>query len=244
MYLKKLYFSAKPVEGIEFQYGGIGIERGVSTPITSYADPGYLTGGRILVHHPKALFFDTVSFTKAYLGDLDSPNMGRRFHRLQQSNYQQYLVEKRLSGRVSASMDYTNQWGIKTLRESIRLGVKESRVLDVVQFDSYQRTNRDRKTGFNFGLEKDLTRRLSLVGGYAAIDRNYGDLNDDAFFHGNRVYAGAQIHITPDFAVSALINRTAGEDYAVPNRTHFHLAFNYDLLRAFKRAGFVKRSGI
>jgi hypothetical protein len=38
LYLKRLFFSAKPAPGVEFQYGGLATMRGVSSAITSYGD--------------------------------------------------------------------------------------------------------------------------------------------------------------------------------------------------------------
>jgi hypothetical protein len=237
LFLKQLYVSAKPVSGIEFQYGGIGVENGFASGITSYAGDGYFTGGRILVHRPASLFFDTIGYTKAYLGDLETSNLFRRFHHVGDSNYQQFLVAKNLSKRVSASLDYTNQWGAKTMRESAHVTLGETHVFDAVQLDFYQRTNGDRKKGFHVGLEKAITSRVSLVGGYAAIDQNYGDLNDDAFFHGKRAYLGGTVRVTKSFSVFSLYNRATGNDYAIPNRTHFHVGFNYDLLHAIAKTG-------
>src|SRR5437870_751355 len=78
---------------------------------------GYVSGERVTVHRPASLFFDTISATYGYLGDLDAPGMQRRFHRLEHVNFRQYLVSKRIGRRVEASLQYTNQWGVKTLHE-------------------------------------------------------------------------------------------------------------------------------
>ncbi|MGH9903295.1 MAG: hypothetical protein ACRD68_15930, partial [Pyrinomonadaceae bacterium] len=66
LYLKQLYFAAKPVRGVEVQYGGIGLLRGESTEITSYDNDGYLVGQRLSVKRPKEVFFDEIAVTYAY----------------------------------------------------------------------------------------------------------------------------------------------------------------------------------
>jgi hypothetical protein len=235
--LKKIYLSAKPISGVEIQYGGLGIERGASSAIASYSGDSYLDGARIVVARPQDLFFNEISVTKAWLGDLNAPNMFNRFRRLGGSNYQQYLVAKKFGKRFSSSADYTNQWGSKTVRQAVHIGVAESRIFDAVQFDLYERTNGTRANGFNFGVEKSVVRRISLSGGFTAIDKNYGDLNDDAFFHGDRVYAGANVRVSKSFCVFSLVNRAVDNNYAVPNLTHFHVGINYDLLGAIARTG-------
>jgi len=67
-YVKKLYFSAKPFQGLEIQYGGLDVQRGASSTITSYAGDAYLDGARVLLTRPSLFLFDTVSVTKAYFG--------------------------------------------------------------------------------------------------------------------------------------------------------------------------------
>ena len=239
VYMKQIFLSARPVTGLEVQYGGLGMQLGNSSAITSYATNGYLVGGRILLQRPSALFFDTIAYTKAYLGDLKSPQIFNRFRRLGQTNYQQFLLAKQIGRRTSASVDYTNQWGIKTMREGAHFQVPEWKVLDGLQFDLYQRTNGIRANGFHLGGEKAVTRRFSMSGGYVSIDRYQLDLNNDAFFHGKRVYASAKLQVTKSLSVSTLVNRAAGNNYAVPNRTHFNLACNYDLLSALEKTGLV-----
>ena len=238
LYLKQLYFSARPVKGIEFQYGAIGVERGASSWVASYAGDAYITGGRIVLRRPETLFFDTVSFTKAYLGDLKAPSAFGRFHRLGQSNYQQFLVGKNVGQRIKLSADYTNQWGIKTIREAMWFDTRGSKVLSAVQVDFFQRTILRRSSGFNLGGEKAVTRRTTFSGGFAAIDRDYGDLNDNAFFHGNRAYAAVRLRVTQTLTVSALLTRAVGSSDLNPNRTHFNVALQYDLLGPLGRMGF------
>ncbi len=51
LYLKQLYLSAKPVRGVELQYGSLYFLRGEATEITAYDYDGYLAGQRITLTH-------------------------------------------------------------------------------------------------------------------------------------------------------------------------------------------------
>lgn len=78
VFVKQLFVTAKPHDGIEFQYGGLPLVRGQSTEITSYDNDGYLMGQR--------LTFGDVTMTAGYLGDFRTPSVTRRWHRLSQIN--------------------------------------------------------------------------------------------------------------------------------------------------------------
>jgi hypothetical protein len=235
LYLKQLFFSAKPVKGLELQYGGLAMIRGASSAITSYGaiDP---VGQRVILRQPKNLFFDEIAVTYGYIGGTDTPNFNKRAHLLKKSNYHQFLVSKQIEGRAVISADYTFQSGVDTMREAVQVKTKELRVIDSLRFETYQRMDVNPDNGFAVGGEKTLFNRLNLGGGYAQIDRNYGNFNDDAFFNGKRVYMTTTYQITPVFSVSTLWNRAIANDFDVTKRTHFHVAFSYNLLKSLQRA--------
>lgn len=228
-YLKQFFADAKPVSGLEVQWGGIGVERGASTPITSYSGDGFMTGERFYVRNSKALFFDKVAFTFGYLGRIDQPNVWDRANTMWMNNYQQYLLEKKFSSRVTGSADYTVLAGARTFRQAARVETPELKWVDTLRVDVYERTNRTAAAGGHIGLGKKLSHNFAVEGGYASIDRNYGDLNDDAFFHGRRLYATATIHLSAGFAIAPMYDHGVGNSYALPNETHFHLALTYEL---------------
>ncbi|MBV9266069.1 MAG: hypothetical protein JO061_07870 [Acidobacteriaceae bacterium] len=230
-YLKQFFADAKPVQGVEVQWGGIGMERGASTPVTSYSGDGFMTGERFYIRNSEDLYFDKVAFTFGYLGRVDQPNVWDRANTLWMNNYQQYLLEKKFSSRVTGSADYTVVAGERTLREAAHVNLPQWKVMDNVQFDMYERTNHTAAAGGHLGVGKKLNKTVEVRGGYASIDRNYGDLNDDAFFHGRRVYMASTIHLGRGFAVTPMYDHAAGNSYVLPNDTHFHLAFTYDFLK-------------
>ncbi|MFZ0592002.1 MAG: hypothetical protein WAM39_16170, partial [Bryobacteraceae bacterium] len=153
-----------------------------------------------------------------------------------QNNYQQYLVLKKISKKLTASADYTNLAGARTLRQALRADVPEFRVVDKAIVDVYERTNYTAAFGGNVSVSKSLNKMFGLTAGYAAIDRNYGDLNDDAFFHGRRAYFAAAVHPIRGFTISPMFDHGVDNNYYLPNNGHFHLAVTYDLLQNFRHA--------
>jgi hypothetical protein len=236
--LKQLYFAAKPVKGLELQYGGLYIIRGESTDITTYDSDAYIVGERISLKRPDKLFFDEVSITYAYLGDLDTPNINKRYYRLKQSNYHQFLVVKKINQRAAVSADYTFQWGRDTLHQAIRLSLPELRVLDTIRFENYQRTDPNPAYGFALYGEKTVAKRLTLGGGSGQIDPRYGSgLNSDPFDIGKRLFLSGSFQISPEFSVSGFVGPAVANGVPLPQRNRIHLVFSYELLKTLQRTG-------
>ncbi len=268
LYVRQLYLKAEPVDGLEFSYGSLPINKGVNSEATSYDDDGYVSGGRVSVKRPKQLWFDEMSATYAYLGDVFQPNFFRRTKRFKQSNYHQFLVRKKLmGGKVDVSADYTFQDGSDTMREAVLFDVKGSKVLDTVRVEAYQRLGDvvvrgktfEAGSGFHVQGEKTLFKRLTLTGGVASIDRHYtvyGEysntsldwfgfaLNGDQTGIGKRVITKANYKLTDDLSVSMLYSQTFAnktEDMRYYwNKTHFNVAVTYDVLKGVKRLGWFK----
>ena len=137
---RQLYFDAKPLKGLEFQYGSIGINRGDNSEITSYDDDGYMSGGRLIIRQPEHFYFDELSVTYGYLGDINTPNFLDRYQRLSQSNYHQFLARKKLTPWLDVSADYT--WHVAhTMREAAYVKAKWAKAVDAVRVEAYQRFN-------------------------------------------------------------------------------------------------------
>lgn len=237
LYLKQLYFSAKPIRGLEVQYGGLYFNRGESTEITSYDNDGYLMGQRIVVQRPKTFFFDEISVTYAFLGDLLKPNINRRWHGLGKSNYHQFLISKKMVDRAVLSADYTFESGRDTFRQAIRVNTPELKVIDLFRLELYERASVNPKAGLAASIEKALlNKRLSLAGGYAQIDRQYGGLNGDRFMIGKRFHFTGSYKLTEEFTITTFYTRAFANDFPVPNRTRFEVLFNYNLLKTLQKA--------
>jgi hypothetical protein len=235
--LKQLYLSAAPVEGLELQYGGLYIIRGESTEITTYDEDGYIMGERVSIKRPDKLFFDEVSVTYAFLGDINTPNINKRYFRLKHSNYHQFLLEKKIGKRVAVSADYTFESGPETMREAIRVDVRESRVLDTARFENYQRAGATAAYGFALHGEKAITKRLTVTGGYAQIDPAYGNLNADKFLTGKRLFVSSNLRITSELTFSIFATRAIANSVRVAQRTRLELVISYNLLTRLQRAG-------
>ncbi|HZS44244.1 MAG TPA: hypothetical protein VFC63_04030 [Blastocatellia bacterium] len=235
--LKQAYFAAKPVQGLEIQYGGLFLNRGQSTEITSYDNDGYIVGERVSVKRPKELYLDEISVTYGYLGDSSLPNLDKRFHRLTKSNYHQFLVAKKVGDRVSLSADYTFEAGRETMREAVKVNARELHVVDFLRFENYQRFDTTTVYGFAAYGEKQLRKRVAVGGGYASIDRYYGGLNADRFGNGNRLFANATVKLVQDLSTTIYVTRAVGNDYALGQKTRMDLLVSYDLLAGLRRMG-------
>jgi hypothetical protein len=234
LYLKQLYFSAKPVKEIEVQFGGIGVTNGENTEIIGYDNDVYLTGERVVVRQPKHLYFDEIGVTYAYIGDFTRPSVFKRFKHLDKSNYHQFLVRKQVNKRVSFSADYTFESGRDTLHEAVKIKFPKSLVLDSVLFENYQRIDPDPGYGFNIVGEKVIRKKLTLNGGFAHIDRTF--LNGDRFPRGNRLHFSAAYKFNPEFSISSVIIQGVGP-LATPqtHRRRFDLIFSYNILETLRR---------
>ncbi len=233
VFLKQLYFSAQPAAGVEVQYGGLEIASGQSTEVTAYDSDGYIVGQRLRLARPKNFYFDEISVTYAYLGDLDRAGVSRRFRRLRESNYHQFLLAKNFGKRIRASADYTFDSGVDTLRQAIRLRAPELRVVETLLFENYQRLGADSGYGFGVYGEKKLHPRLSLGGGYAQIDRVM--LNSDRFLQGKRVHLNGHVTLSPEFSISLAAAQAVDRTAPGLPRTRLDVAFQYNLLHRLRK---------
>ncbi len=223
-YARELYFSATPVKPMTVEFGSFGIERGLATEITTFDDDGYLSGERIRFHDSKHFFFDEVGFTSAFFGDIATPNLFDRGSSLKKFNYRQLFVKKRLNQRLGFSGEYTWQAGTQTLRQAALIEVKESRIVDSVRFESYERLNAvsfagiaqsplgpiaalsiPGASGFAIAARKNLG-KLSGDVGYASIDKDYA------------VYSGYRFPTVIGFPLN-------GDSYGQGNRPFMHASY-------------------
>jgi hypothetical protein len=238
-YPRQLYFSATPIDQLTFEYGGLGIERGAASEITTFDEDGYISGERLRVKDPRHLYFDQIAVTYGYLGDFFNPNFITRADRLGQSNYHQFLVEKHFGKRLRASADYTWTYGSHTMRESALVKVPEARVIEGARVELYQRLNDvslqgfpySSGSGFAFTGTKTLHKAFTLEGGYASIDQNYTvysgssflstvaySLNGDTLGVGNRAFVRANYKLNPFVTLFGFYNHQVNTDYYTVNR--------------------------
>lgn len=235
LFVKQLYFDARPTKKFEFQVGGIDINRGEATEAITYDNDGYLTGERVTVRAPKQFFFDEISATNGYLGDLLHPSVFSRFKHLAKSDYHQFLVRKQVTKEVGLSVDYTFDSGKDRLHEAVRIKAPKRIYLDTLVFEVYQRLDPQRDAGFDIFGERLVNKRLTVNGGFSKIDRRM-TLNGDKFQPGNRLYLGSVIKLGHSFTLNPVIVHAVGD---LPpgsiQRTRFDLILTYNLLEDLKR---------
>ncbi|MFN2502197.1 MAG: hypothetical protein ABR530_09310 [Pyrinomonadaceae bacterium] len=234
LYVKQLFLQAKPGGGVDMQFGSIAVNNGENTEITGYDNDVYITGERVTLRRPKDVYFDEVSATFAFLGDNNRPSVFRRFRHLNKSNYHQFLVRKQVTKRVGFSADYTFESGRDTLRQAVRVKVPETELVDVVLFENYQRVSPDVGYGFNLSGEKAATKKLTINGGFARIDRPM--LNADRFPPGKRLYLGGSFKLSREFSVSSIIIQGVGRLPTLQTpRTRFELILTYNFVQTLRR---------
>ena len=260
-YVRRLYLDMEPVQGIEFQYGSLDINRGAASEITTYDNDGYIAGERMLIKRPQNLFFDEASITYAYIGDLYTPNFFARGERLAHTNYHQYLVRKAIGKRLNASFDYTWQDKANTLRQAVEVKIPETRVLDSARVETYERLNAISFSevvdfapggkGFAVTLaKKNIAQRFALEGGYAHIDPHQGVLtqsetsatfcmgvNGDAYGLGTRFFVRPTIKLKPYLDVFGFYTHEIGQftvvDQIVWNKQALNAGVVFDIKKAF-----------
>lgn len=234
LYLKQLYFDAKPIRSIEIQFGGIAPTNGENTEVTGYDNDLYIMGERVSVRNPKKLYFDEVSFTNAHLGDITRPSVFRRFKRLDESNYHQVLVRKRLNKNVAFSADYTFDSGRDTFRQAIKFSIPRFHVFDTMRFENYQQVDPGSDYGFGVSGEKKVHKDLTLNAGFSRIDTTM--LNGDRYGRGNRVYAGWNLKLLPEISFNGIWIQAVGPLRGATNpRTRVDVILTFNILEALKR---------
>jgi hypothetical protein len=160
-----------------------------------------------------------------------------RADRLSENNYTQVLMAKKVGARASLSADWTGVDGVDTWRQGVRISTRETGIIDAVRLELYERTSGPRAEGFALAAERMLPHKLSLTGGYATIDRNYGGLNGDRFNRGNRIFVDAKLPLVHDLSLNVFYGRAVGNDFAVANKRRFDIVVGYNALKALQRAG-------
>jgi len=233
LYLKHLYFDARPTKSLQFQIGGLGVNNGENTEATGYDNDAFIMGERIIIKAPKKLYFDEISVTNAHLGELNQPSVFRRFGNLSKPNYRQVLVRKEVNKRFAFSADYTHDSGTDTLRQAVRIMTPGTRLIDRVVFENYQRFNGPGRYGFNLFGERKLSSKVALNAGIAHIDAVM--LNGDRFPKGTRMHATATYKPRAELTVTAAFTQGLGPAAPALPRTRFEIIFSYNILETLRR---------
>ena len=235
-YVKQLFASAKPVKGLELQYGGLYIIRGETDDIASYDEDGYLAGERVTLKRPKELYLDEISVTRGFLGPNDDPNLFKRWDGLENPNYTQVLVGKRLAKRVAASIDYSSLAGADTIRAAVTLRLDGITPISTLKYEQYRRVNAHAAAGFALWADRTLPARVRVQGGYVTIDQFYGGWNADRIQTGRRFFAVASIPIAGPVAAQLFATHALSSPYSITLKQRYEAVISYDVLQSLHRA--------
>ncbi len=234
--LKQLFASAIPVDGLEFQYGGLYIVRGENTEVTTYDEDGYLVGERVSVRRGKDLFFDEISATRAYIGPFNKTSLTDRWTGLHESNYRQLLIGKRITPQLRASGDYTYDQGAESWHAGVAMSFKHGAPLGLVRYEQYRRMTPHAASGFAVTAERPIAGHARLSAGYTTIDELYGGWNGDRIQRGKRVFGVGTIPLNDELTLSVFATQAVDNAYPISNRTRVDVLFTYDLLRTLRKA--------
>ena len=218
LFLKQLFVTAKPRSGVELLYGGLPIVRGESSEITSYDNDGYLMGQRLTV--------GDVTLTGGYLGDFRKPSVTRRWHRLAEINYGQVLVKRRLTDRLTATADFTDEDGERTLRQGV--AIRPSTGVDLIRVEAYERMSGERGAGGAITVEKPFG-RTRLAATFASVDDRYRLVNADRYGRGPRLSLTSTTALGSDVSLQVFVTRALDGHLAMANRTRLDVHIRYEL---------------
>jgi hypothetical protein len=236
LHVRRLYAQAIPVRGLELSAGSFDVLRGETTEIVSYDNDAFMQGYRVSLKRPRQLFVDEISVTAGYLGDENTPNVFRRFKWMDDHNYTQALVAKRIVPDLSMSFDWTTRLGVSTAREGIKVGTKRlGGAVDDVRLELYQRVDTPKGQGWAFTAQRALSRRVMVNGGFADIDKDLPAFNGDRYLRGTRVFTGGTITIVPELVASVFYTHAFANDFTVANNQRLDLVLSYNVLRALQQ---------
>ena len=227
-FLKQLFVAWAPAPWVEASYGSMGLTRGAATEITTYDNDGYMAGERLTIRRPRDLFFNEITATRGYIGDLTEPSVFDRFERLTGGrNYYQMLVSK-TAGVVTVSGDYSRLSTVPYLRLAASIGTPALRIVDTVRLEHYSRFGDDDASGFGVYGENAIGSRVTAGAGYADVDPRYPAVNSDRFMRGKRVYVSASARVTRVLTAQFFGTHAVRNGFAVPNARRFDTVLVYN----------------
>ncbi len=235
--VRRLWVRAVPVDGLELSAGSFDVLRGETSEIMSYDNDAFMQGYRVSVKRPARAFFDEISVTAGYLGDFSQPNVFKRFKWMDNHNYTQALVAKRVSKIFAASVDWTSIDHVDIVREGVRIGTKDlvPGVIDDVRVQAYQRTDAPTGTGVSVEGERMFSTRAMAYGGYAHVDRHNALLNGDRYGLGHRGYVGGSINLLPELMLAVFYTHAFANEYAIANHQRLDVVLSYNVLKALQQ---------
>jgi hypothetical protein len=235
-FVRQASASARPVRGVELRYGGLGVMRGDWSDITDLSNNGYLMGERVRITRPDTLFFDEVSTTAGALKDLDNPDVFARFHRLNEVNYYQVVLAKRVAHNVRLSGGYDSYDGTGVLHQAIKVTLHHRRNEDSVTFENYERLGGTAAWGFALIVQGTIS-RVSLSGGVSSVDKDFVPLNSERLGRGHRVFVVASHPIWHELSFNLAGTKSFRNTFPIAYETRLDAYVSYDVAKALRHIG-------
>lgn len=239
--VKQLFFAAEPIKGLEFQTGGLFMNRGEMAEHITYDSDAYIVGER-LTYRPAKGRISQVSVTAGYFGDYREVNVFKRLDRMDEFNYGQALVGFTLHPRVAATVEFTHEDGRDIFREGVNVRMPSSvKLLTALRFEAYQRPGD--VEGYGFNASGDFRyKRYSLTAGVMSVDEFYGSptrqpYNGDRYENGTRQYTIHTFQITPELQFVMFQTEAFATDFPINLKHRFDALVTFNPTAALKRAG-------
>lgn len=231
---KDFYLSAaRGDRRFELLMGGFPFLRGEATEATTYDNDGAIIGARVSVRPGRLV--DELSFTRAYLGDLDQADVIRRLGRLDRANYYQVLATRRI-GRAGLSMEYTAESGADIVRSAVSLSLQGIVPLDRVRFEHALRVSAPTGAGFAVAVQRQLSPHAMAAAGLSRLDEQAGRLNGDFYGSGTRMFGSVSRRFRDQWLASAQMAFAVGRSPSGP-KVRLDAGLAVDLARAWAGRG-------
>ena len=168
------------------------------------------------------------------MGDYFHPNLFDRGNRFRQTNYHQFLLQKRINSRITATADYTWQNHVQVMREAALVHVSQSKLADSARFELYQRAN-------DVTLQRAT---FAASSGFASVDQHYNvfdnsraldayawTLNGDSYGLGRRLIARSTFKVNPYISCFGMYTHTVATDYYNKNKQGMNFGLTVDCKR-------------
>ncbi len=237
--VKQLFAQAEPIKGLEFQAGGLHMNRGEMAEHVTYDNDAFIEGERVTIRPAKG-WLKQVAVTTGFFGDYREPNVFKRFDRMNDWNYGQALVGVGLGAHATASVDYTYEDGRDILREGINFKLPASvKLFTLIKFEAYQRASAVDGSGFNASTDLKW-KRLAVTGGVMSVDRFYssplGPYNGDRYETGTRFYSIWTVTVIPELTVQLFHTQAFATDFPVNIQKRFDIVVAFNPTATLKRA--------
>ena len=235
--VRHLYFGAAPVKALEFQIGGLAVNRGELADVIASDNDSFIIGERAIVR-PRRGAITQVSVTAAHFDAVGEPDFFKQLDDADDVNYAQALVGFKLGSRAAASVDYTYEDGRDVLREAVTYRLPSRvKLLTAVRLESYQRVDPDSAGGFNVSTDLRLAKLTGTIG-VMSTDRAYGPFNGDRYELGSRYYYVMNYPLTSSLVLQLYHTRAFDIDFPVTLRQRF------DIIATYNPTAYLKRKGV